>query len=126
VTSPSGSGIPPGSYSHASPPSPSGTSFGALSRYFSGSHLVQRTGGSNTCESAEMMAWFLLLCGDVIWASLTRRPVVGRSRDAWLSCRTMYPSQVDQPGLLLSGIKARPRSLLQGLCQMRLPAVNDV
>ena len=54
-TSPIGSGSPPTAVSHASPPSWSFTSFGALSWYFSGSQLVQMSGGSRMWQSASTM-----------------------------------------------------------------------
>src|SRR5581483_8117453 len=42
---------------HASPPSPSGTTRGALAWNFCGRYRVQRSGGSSTCESAEIR-WY--------------------------------------------------------------------
>src|SRR6058998_3890810 len=54
---PIGAGGTSGLNCQASPPSPSGTTFGALSWNFRGMYSFQRCGGSRMCESAEMR-WY--------------------------------------------------------------------
>src|SRR5581483_10384659 len=54
---PIGAGGTSGPNCHASPPSPSGTTRGALAWNFCGRYRVQRSGGSSTCESAEIR-WY--------------------------------------------------------------------
>src|SRR5690348_1348220 len=54
---PMGAGGTSGLNCHASPPSPSGTTFGTLSWNFRGTYSFQRCGGSRMCESAEMR-WY--------------------------------------------------------------------
>src|SRR5438552_5716717 len=50
---PIGAGAMSGLNCHASPPSPSGTTFGALSWNLRGRYCFQTCGGSRMCESAE-------------------------------------------------------------------------
>src|SRR5437899_11753785 len=54
---PIGAGAMSGLNCHASPPSPSGTTFGALSWNLRGRYCFQTCGGSRMCESAEMR-WY--------------------------------------------------------------------
>src|SRR5207249_10984230 len=54
---PIGAGGASGLNCHPSPPSPSGTTLGALSWNFRGMYCFQRCGGSRMCESAEIR-WY--------------------------------------------------------------------
>src|SRR2546428_381427 len=54
---PIGAGGMSGLNCHASPPSPSGTTVGALSWNLRGRYCFQTCGGSRMCESAEMR-WY--------------------------------------------------------------------
>src|SRR2546426_8640949 len=78
---PIGAGGVSGPNCQASPPSPSGTTLGALSWNFRGMYCFQRCGGSRMCESAEIR-WYAraIACCPPARGHTNKRSFVSRGR----------------------------------------------
>src|ERR1051326_6578348 len=96
---PIGAGGTSGLNCQASPPSPSGTTFGALSWNFRGMYSFHRCGGSRMCESAEMRGYSRAMRAALPreadrqpFVRFKRRPTM---RATTLRVRTATPADVD-------------------------------
>src|SRR5437667_3892629 len=107
---PIGAGGMSGLNCHASPPSPSGTTFGALSWNLRGRYCFQTCGGSRMCESAEMRWYSRAMPGPSARSHTNKRSFTSRGRR---SC---------PPGNLLLGTQ-RAEKLLDGRTE-HLPSLE--